>query len=144
MVRRHALLIGIGSYGEGLAAIPSARADLEALAEVLLDPALGGLQPQVRNRSRLLVEGSSWARAESRADRAATASPAGGYIRCSCSILRGSSCNICCASFSRQRSSPGSQRHFSNCLMLGEWETLAGGGERHRAADQRGASQGRW
>jgi len=29
MVRRHALLIGIGSYGEGL-----------------LDPSLGGLQPQ--------------------------------------------------------------------------------------------------
>jgi len=46
MAGRHALLIGIGSYGEGLAAIPSARADVEALAEVLLDPGLGGLQPQ--------------------------------------------------------------------------------------------------
>ena len=38
---KHALLIGVSSYGEGLQPIPSARLDVEALAEVLRDPQLG-------------------------------------------------------------------------------------------------------
>ncbi len=39
---KHALLIGVSDYGEGLQPIPSARLDVEALAEVLRDPQLGG------------------------------------------------------------------------------------------------------
>jgi hypothetical protein len=35
MASKHALLIGVSSYGEGLTPIPSARLDVEALAEVL-------------------------------------------------------------------------------------------------------------
>jgi formylglycine-generating enzyme required for sulfatase activity len=42
MPSKHALLIGVSSYGEGLTPIPSARLDVEALAEVLRDPQLGG------------------------------------------------------------------------------------------------------
>jgi formylglycine-generating enzyme required for sulfatase activity/uncharacterized caspase-like protein len=42
MASKHALLIGVSTYGEGLTAIPSARLDVEALAEVLRDPQLGG------------------------------------------------------------------------------------------------------
>jgi formylglycine-generating enzyme required for sulfatase activity len=42
MASKHALLIGVSSYGEGLTPIPSARLDVEALAEVLRDPQLGG------------------------------------------------------------------------------------------------------
>jgi formylglycine-generating enzyme required for sulfatase activity/uncharacterized caspase-like protein len=42
MASKHALLIGVSSYGEGLTPIPSARLDVEALAEVLRDPRLGG------------------------------------------------------------------------------------------------------
>jgi formylglycine-generating enzyme required for sulfatase activity/uncharacterized caspase-like protein len=42
MASKHALLIGVSSYGEGLTAIPSARLDVAALAEVLRDPQLGG------------------------------------------------------------------------------------------------------
>ena len=38
---KHALLIGVSTYGEGLQPIPSARLDVEALAEVLRDPQLG-------------------------------------------------------------------------------------------------------
>lgn len=45
MAGRHALLIGISSYGEGLEPIPSALLDVEALREVLLDPELGGIPP---------------------------------------------------------------------------------------------------
>jgi formylglycine-generating enzyme required for sulfatase activity len=43
MAGRHALLIGISRYGEGLRPIPSALKDVEALREVLLDPELGGI-----------------------------------------------------------------------------------------------------
>jgi len=39
---KHALLIGVSAYGESLQPIPSARLDVEALAEVLRDPQLGG------------------------------------------------------------------------------------------------------
>jgi formylglycine-generating enzyme required for sulfatase activity len=39
---KQALLIGVGNYGEGLAPIPSALRDVDALAEVLRDPSLGG------------------------------------------------------------------------------------------------------
>jgi formylglycine-generating enzyme required for sulfatase activity len=42
MASKHALLIGVSSYGEGLTPIPSARLDVAALAEVLRDPQLGG------------------------------------------------------------------------------------------------------
>ncbi len=42
MASKHALLIGVSSCGEGLTPIPSARLDVEALAEVLRDPRLGG------------------------------------------------------------------------------------------------------
>ena len=42
MASKHALLIGVSSYGEGLTPIPSARLDVEALAQVLRDPQLGG------------------------------------------------------------------------------------------------------
>jgi formylglycine-generating enzyme required for sulfatase activity len=42
MASKHALLIGVSTYGEGLTPIPSARLDVEALAEVLRDPQLGG------------------------------------------------------------------------------------------------------
>jgi len=42
MASKHALLIGVSTYGEGLTAIPSARLDVAALAEVLRDPQLGG------------------------------------------------------------------------------------------------------
>ena len=42
MASKHALLIGVSSYGEGLTAIPSTRLDVAALAEVLRDPQLGG------------------------------------------------------------------------------------------------------
>jgi formylglycine-generating enzyme required for sulfatase activity len=42
MAGKHALLIGISTYGEGLQPIPSATKDLEAMKEVLLDPELGG------------------------------------------------------------------------------------------------------
>jgi formylglycine-generating enzyme required for sulfatase activity len=42
MASKHALLIGISTYGEGLTPIPSARLDVAALAEVLRDPQLGG------------------------------------------------------------------------------------------------------
>ena len=42
MASKHALLIGVSCYGEGLTAIPSARLDVEALAQVLRDPQLGG------------------------------------------------------------------------------------------------------
>ncbi|MFN9694426.1 MAG: caspase family protein, partial [Synechococcaceae cyanobacterium] len=38
MASKHALLIGVSTYGEGLTPIPSARLDVEALAEVLRDP----------------------------------------------------------------------------------------------------------
>ena len=53
MAGRHALLIGISSYGEGLAPIPSARLDVEALSAVLRDPELGGIPPE---RLRLLTD----------------------------------------------------------------------------------------
>ena len=42
MAGKHALLIGISSYGEGLQSIPSALLDVEAVKQVLLDPELGG------------------------------------------------------------------------------------------------------
>jgi len=42
MASKHALLIGVSTYGEGLTAIPSARLDVAVLAEVLRDPQLGG------------------------------------------------------------------------------------------------------
>jgi formylglycine-generating enzyme required for sulfatase activity/uncharacterized caspase-like protein len=42
MASKHALLIGVSTYGEGITAIPSARLDVAALAEVLRDPQLGG------------------------------------------------------------------------------------------------------
>jgi formylglycine-generating enzyme required for sulfatase activity len=42
MASKHALLIGVSTYGEGLTPIPSARLDVAALAEVLRDPQLGG------------------------------------------------------------------------------------------------------
>ena len=42
MASKHALLIGVSNYGEGLTPIPSARLDVEALAEVLRDPQLAG------------------------------------------------------------------------------------------------------
>ena len=42
MAGKHALLIGISAYGEGLAPIPCALKDVDALREVLLDPELGG------------------------------------------------------------------------------------------------------
>jgi formylglycine-generating enzyme required for sulfatase activity len=44
MAKRHALLIGISRYGEGLQPIPSALLDVEKMAEVLLDPELGGIE----------------------------------------------------------------------------------------------------
>jgi formylglycine-generating enzyme required for sulfatase activity len=43
MAGKHALLIGISTYGEGLLPIPSALKDVEAMREVLLDPELGGV-----------------------------------------------------------------------------------------------------
>ena len=43
MAGKHALLIGISSYGEGLQPIPNALKDVEAMKEVLLDPELGGI-----------------------------------------------------------------------------------------------------
>jgi len=46
MAGKHALLIGVSTYGEGLAPIPSAALDVEALQEVLLDPDLGGVSPE--------------------------------------------------------------------------------------------------
>ncbi|MFN9545827.1 MAG: caspase domain-containing protein, partial [Cyanobacteriota bacterium] len=46
MASRHALLIGISTYGEGLQPIPSARLDVEALQQVLLDPQLGEIPPE--------------------------------------------------------------------------------------------------
>ena len=42
MAGKHALLIGISTYGEGLLPIPSALKDVEAMREVLLEPELGG------------------------------------------------------------------------------------------------------
>ena len=39
MAEKRALLIGVGHYGEGLAPIPSALRDVDALAELLRDPA---------------------------------------------------------------------------------------------------------
>lgn len=41
MASKHALLIGVSRYGEGLPPIPSALVDVDALAEVLRDPELG-------------------------------------------------------------------------------------------------------
>ena len=46
MAGKRALLIGVGQYGEGLAPIPSALRDVDALAGVLRDPALGGFPPE--------------------------------------------------------------------------------------------------
>jgi formylglycine-generating enzyme required for sulfatase activity len=46
MASKHALLIGVSTYSEGLTAIPSARLDVAALAEVLRDPQLGGFPPE--------------------------------------------------------------------------------------------------
>ncbi|MFM8278194.1 MAG: caspase, EACC1-associated type [Cyanobium sp.] len=46
MASKHALLIGISTYGEGLLPIPSAEKDVAALAAVLLDPELGGFPEQ--------------------------------------------------------------------------------------------------
>lgn len=43
MAGRHALLIGISTYGEGLKPITSALKDVEAMRDVLLDPGLGGI-----------------------------------------------------------------------------------------------------
>jgi formylglycine-generating enzyme required for sulfatase activity/uncharacterized caspase-like protein len=49
MAGKHALLIGISAYGEGLSPIPSALRDVQAMREVLLDPELGGIgQDQLR------------------------------------------------------------------------------------------------
>lgn len=45
-MEKRALLIGVGHYGEGLAPIPSAPRDVDALAELLRDPALGGFDPE--------------------------------------------------------------------------------------------------
>jgi len=45
LASRHALLIGISSYGEGLQALPSALLDVEAMREVLADPELGDIPP---------------------------------------------------------------------------------------------------
>lgn len=45
MASRHALLIGISSYGEGLQALPSALLDVEAMREALVDPELGDIPP---------------------------------------------------------------------------------------------------
>ena len=42
MAAKHALLIGISSYGQGLQPIPSALKDVEAMKSVLLEPELGG------------------------------------------------------------------------------------------------------
>jgi formylglycine-generating enzyme required for sulfatase activity len=53
MAGRHALLIGISSYGEGLEPIPSALLDVEALREVLQDPELGGIPPE---QLRVLID----------------------------------------------------------------------------------------
>ncbi|MFN9623309.1 MAG: caspase, EACC1-associated type, partial [Cyanobacteriota bacterium] len=53
MAGRHALLIGISAYGEGLEPIPSARLDVEALREVLQDPELGGIPPE---QVRVLID----------------------------------------------------------------------------------------
>ncbi|MFM7640404.1 MAG: caspase domain-containing protein, partial [Cyanobium sp.] len=44
MAKRHALLVGISRYGEGLQPIPSALLDVEKMAEVLRDPELGGIE----------------------------------------------------------------------------------------------------
>ena len=44
MAKRYALLVGISRYGEGLQPIPSALLDVEKMAEVLLDPELGGIE----------------------------------------------------------------------------------------------------
>jgi formylglycine-generating enzyme required for sulfatase activity len=44
MSKRYALLVGISRYGEGLQPIPSALLDVEKMAEVLLDPELGGIE----------------------------------------------------------------------------------------------------
>ena len=46
MAQKRALLIGVGSYGEGLAPIPSAPRDVEALAELLRAPQLGGFDAE--------------------------------------------------------------------------------------------------
>jgi hypothetical protein len=46
MAQKRALLIGVGTYGEGLGPIPSAPRDVDALAELLRDPALGGFDPE--------------------------------------------------------------------------------------------------
>jgi hypothetical protein len=53
MAGRHALLIGISAYGEGLEPIPSARLDVEALREVLQDPELGGIPAE---QVRVLID----------------------------------------------------------------------------------------
>jgi hypothetical protein len=46
MAQKRALLIGVGTYGEGLAPIPSAPRDVDALAELLRAPQLGGFDPE--------------------------------------------------------------------------------------------------
>lgn len=46
MAQKRALLIGVGTYGEGLAPIPSALRDVDALAELLRAPELGGFEPE--------------------------------------------------------------------------------------------------
>jgi uncharacterized caspase-like protein len=46
MPEKKALLIGVSHYGEGLVPIPSALRDVDALAKVLRDPALGGFDAE--------------------------------------------------------------------------------------------------
>ncbi len=53
MASRHALLIGVSTYGEGVPSLPSARLDVEALQKVLADPQLGEIPPQ---QLRLLLD----------------------------------------------------------------------------------------
>ncbi|MEB3244288.1 MAG: caspase family protein [Cyanobacteriota bacterium] len=62
MPDKHALLVGISTYGEGLQPIPSARLDVEALRKVLVDPELGGIPPEqvqvLINPDRKALEGA--------------------------------------------------------------------------------------
>jgi formylglycine-generating enzyme required for sulfatase activity len=60
MAGRHALLIGISAYGEGLSPIPSALRDVDAMKQVLLDPKLGGIPEErlqvLTNSGRMEME----------------------------------------------------------------------------------------